>query len=74
MSIRQYARAGKHHRNVIFRNSNVPERAISSLDVSNAIDLWRGLKPVARVIATLLTIPHNPNKAWGLCIRAILGT
>ena len=57
---------GKHHRNVIFRNNNVPERALSSLDVSNAIDLWRGLEADCTGDCDFLTIPHNPNKAWGL--------
>ena len=35
---------GKHHRNVIFRSNVVPERSISSIDVPNAIELWKGLE------------------------------
>ncbi|MEJ6540851.1 MAG: DUF3604 domain-containing protein, partial [Halioglobus sp.] len=35
---------GKHHRNVLFRSNTVPERALSSLDVPNAIELWKGLE------------------------------
>lgn len=57
---------GKHHRNVIFRSNNVPERAISSLDVPNAIELWKGLEAGCGEGCDFLTVPHNPNKAWGL--------
>lgn len=57
---------GKHHRNVIFRSNTVPERAISSLDVPNAIELWRGLEANCGEGCDFLTIPHNSNKAWGL--------
>ncbi|MFK8049398.1 MAG: DUF3604 domain-containing protein [Halioglobus sp.] len=57
---------GKHHRNVIFRSSTVPKRALSSLNVSNAIELWEGLEATCVDDCDFLTIPHNPNKAWGL--------
>ena len=59
---------GKHHRNVIYRSNIVPERAISSFDVPNAIELWKGLEATCDKEdgCDFLTIPHNPNKAWGL--------
>ena len=57
---------GKHHRNVIFRSNTVPERAISSLDVPNAIELWRELEANCVADCDFLTMPHNSNKAWGL--------
>ena len=57
---------GKHHRNVIFRSNQVPEKALSSLDVPNAIELWKGLEATCGEGCDFLTIPHNPNKAWGL--------
>jgi hypothetical protein len=57
---------GKHHRNIIFRTATVPEHAISSLDVPNALELWRGLEASCSGDCDFLTIPHNPNKAWGL--------
>jgi Protein of unknown function (DUF3604) len=57
---------GKHHRNVIFRSNQVPQKAISSLDVPNAIELWKGLEATCGEGCDFLTIPHNPNKAWGL--------
>ena len=58
--------AGKHHRNVIFNGEDLPRHAISSLDVNNAIDLWRGLEDACVGNCDFLTIPHNMNKGWGL--------
>lgn len=57
---------GKHHRNVIFRSNNVPAKAISSLDVPNAIELWKALDASCGQGCDFITIPHNANKAWGL--------
>ncbi|MCH2174050.1 DUF3604 domain-containing protein [Myxococcota bacterium] len=58
--------AGKHHRNVIFNGDDLPDHAISSLDVDNAVDLWRGLEENCKGDCDFLTIPHNMNKGWGL--------
>jgi len=58
--------AGKHHRNVIFHGEELPGHAISSLDVDNAIELWRGLEETCTGSCDFLTIPHNMNKGWGL--------
>jgi hypothetical protein len=60
------ADGGKHHRNVIFNGGNLPKHAISSLDVDNAIDLWRGLEENCLAPCDFMTIPHNMNKGWGL--------
>lgn len=57
---------GKHHRNVIFNGDDLPQRAISSADASNAIGLWRGLEQACTGDCDFLTIPHNMNKGWGL--------
>jgi len=57
---------GKHHRNVIFRSNKVPNKAPSSIDVPNAIELWRVLEANCQGECDFLTIPHNSNKAWGL--------
>ncbi|MCP4039279.1 MAG: DUF3604 domain-containing protein, partial [bacterium] len=58
--------SGKHHRNVLFNGEGLPEHAISSMDVGNAIDLWRGLEATCTGDCDFLTIPHNMNKGWGL--------
>ena len=57
---------GKHHRNVIFNGTQLPDQAISSMDVPNALELWRGLEEACTGDCDFLTIPHNMNKAWGL--------
>jgi len=59
-------RAGKHHRNVIFNGDQLPDHAISSFDVDNALGLWRGLEENCSEECDFLTIPHNMNKGWGL--------
>jgi Protein of unknown function (DUF3604) len=58
--------SGKHHRNVIFHGDNLPEHAVSSLDVRNAIELWQALEQSCGESCDFLTIPHNMNKGWGL--------
>ena len=57
---------GKHHRNVIFRSSETPEFAISAYDAASEIDLWKSLEATCSGDCAFLTIPHNPNKTWGL--------
>ena len=57
---------GKHHRNIIFRNNQVPDHAISSLDVPNALELWEGLEATCNGECDFMTMPHSSNKAWGL--------
>ncbi|MGD1935448.1 MAG: DUF3604 domain-containing protein [Candidatus Phaeomarinobacter sp.] len=57
---------GKIHRNVIFRNSDVPPRAISAFDALSEFDLWEQLEAGCKAGCEFLTIPHNPNKTWGL--------
>ena len=56
---------GKHHRNVIFRGSDVPEQAVSGFDARTAIDLWQMLERDCLAPCQFLTIPHNMNKSWG---------
>ncbi len=60
----------KIHRNVIFKNDQVPELPISSLEVPDAIDLWDQLDTVCTNAlpgegCEAVTIPHNPNVSNG---------
>ena len=64
-------KSGKHHRNVIFKNGSVPKHAISGYDAAEAPDLWRGLRETCKAPCEVLTIPHNPNKTWGLAFSGI---
>lgn len=57
---------GKIHRNVIFRNSTVPGSAVSAYDALTELDLWDKLSAGCQAPCQFLTIPHNPNKTWGL--------
>lgn len=57
---------GKMHRNVIFRNSDVPPHAVSAFDALSEFDLWAQLEAGCDRPCEFLTIPHNPNKSWGL--------
>ena len=61
---------GKIHRNVIFRNSKVPARAISAKEAATELDLWRQLTENCADPCEFLTIPHNPNKTWGLAFAS----
>ena len=62
--------SGKHHRNVIFRNSHVPKNAVSGFDALSEIDLWNMLSENCKDPCEFLTIPHNPNRTWGLAFAS----
>jgi hypothetical protein len=61
---------GKHHRNVIFRTSVTPAYAVSAYDADSEIDLWKQLDATCGKGCEFLTIPHNPNKSWGLAFAS----
>ena len=64
------ADTGKHHRNVIFRSSDTPANAFSAYDAASEIDLWQQLEAACQGDCEFLTIPHNPNKSWGLAFAS----
>ncbi|MFT5047473.1 MAG: hypothetical protein ACI8UP_004472 [Porticoccaceae bacterium] len=57
---------GKVHRNVIFKNSETPDHAVSAFDADTVLNLWRSLESSCSGECDFLTIPHNMNKTWGL--------
>ncbi|MEM9571857.1 MAG: DUF3604 domain-containing protein [Pseudomonadota bacterium] len=61
---------GKIHRNVIFRGSDTPSHAPSAFDALTELDLWRQLNTLCSGTCEYLTIPHNPNKSWGLAFAS----
>lgn len=61
---------GKHHRNIIFRGSETPPNVISGFDAASEIDLWKQLEAGCEAPCEFLTIPHNPNKTWGLAFAS----
>lgn len=56
-----------YHRNVIFRDANVPALPVSYVDAPIDSKLWAGLDAVCRAEdgCDYLTIPHNTNLANG---------
>ncbi len=58
--------AGNLHRNVIFRDSQLPEVPFSAIDSSDPRKLWAWMDSVTAQGATLLAIPHNSNGSKGL--------
>lgn len=54
-------KGGNMHRNVIFRDSTVPDLPFSSYDSNKVEELWQWLQQAEDGGATLLAIPHNSN-------------
>ena len=53
------------HRNVLFRDSNVPASPISYLDVNTEEELWEWMRVQESAGRHLLAIPHNSNASKG---------
>jgi uncharacterized protein DUF3604 len=64
------ADSGKHHRNILFRNMETPDYAVSAFHALSEIDLWKQLEATCKGDCEFLTIPHNPNKTWGLAFAS----
>jgi len=58
--------AGHMHRNVIFRNTHVPDTVFSSLNGPINIELWAWLETHCVKPCDVVAIPHNTNLSWGL--------
>ncbi len=54
------------HRNIIFRDRDVPDLPYSSMDSEKPEDLWNWMDAQRGNGATLLAIPHNSNLSDGL--------
>ncbi len=59
------------HRNVIFRDTVVPEIAVSALDTNEQEGLWKHLQQYEKNGSTVLAIPHNSNFSADLMFRPL---
>ncbi len=63
------------HRNVIFRNNNVPELPVSYIEAPTDQQLWQQLEPQCNESndCSFITIPHNSNLANGRMFSLLQG-
>ena len=59
------------HRNVIYRNNNIPELPYSSVDSDDPRDLWTALEQQRAAGMDNFAIPHNGNVSNGLMYDAV---
>ena len=57
---------GNRHRNVIFRNSEVPKTPWSQFEVPTVEELWHKLDAECQFPCEAITISHNSNQSKGL--------
>ncbi len=62
--------AGNMHRNVLFRDLNVPEVPLSALDTDDEEKLWAWMAEQEKQGRRLLAIPHNSNGSKGYMFNA----
>ncbi len=62
---------GNMHRNVFFRDLNVPDMPFSALDSQDEEKLWDWMQAQEDAGMTLLAIPHNSNASKGLMFEPI---
>jgi hypothetical protein len=62
---------GNMHRNVIFRDTVVPDQPISALDTSDEEELWAWMEAQEANGSTLLAIPHNSNGSKGMMFEPV---
>ena len=65
------AKAENLHRNVIFKDANVPELPFSRLDSANPEDLWVWMDGLRDEGIESLAIPHNSNASDGLMFDTV---
>jgi hypothetical protein len=64
-------KAGNMHRNVIFRDLDVPDMPFSALDSNDEEKLWAWMAEQEKKGSRLLAIPHNSNGSKGMMFEPI---
>ena len=54
------------HRNVFFRDTNVPERPMSYVDINREDGLWAWMADLEKQGMRVIAIPHNSNASKGV--------
>jgi len=63
-------KGGNLHRNVFFRDTKVPERPMSYVDINREEGLWAWLAELEKQGLTVIAIPHNSNASKGMMFPA----
>jgi Protein of unknown function (DUF3604) len=63
--------AGNMHRNVLFRDLNVPDMPFSAIDSNDEEKLWAWMAEQEQKGAKLLAIPHNSNGSKGFMFEPV---
>jgi hypothetical protein len=63
-------KGGNLHRNVFFRDTKVPERPMSYVDINREEGLWAWLAELEKQGMTVIAIPHNSNASKGMMFPA----
>ncbi|WP_396627033.1 DUF3604 domain-containing protein [Luteitalea sp.] len=61
---------GNLHRNVFFRDTNVPERPMSYVDINREEALWSWMAGLEKQGMKVIAIPHNSNASKGTMFSA----
>jgi hypothetical protein len=62
---------GNMHRNVLFRDTIVPDVPLSSIDTTDEEELWAWMAAQDAAGSTLLAIPHNSNGSKGKMFETV---
>ena len=57
---------GNLHRNIIFRDTIVPDLPVSYIEANRETELWKWLDEITHNGSTVLAIPHNSNASKGM--------
>ena len=63
-------KGGNLHRNVFFRDTNVPDRPMSYVDINREEGLWAWMAGLEKQGMKVIAIPHNSNASKGMMFPA----
>ncbi len=59
-------RGGNLHRNILFRDMNLPDQPFSAIESTDETKLWKWMEQQEKKGSRVLAIPHNSNAGKGL--------